>query len=114
MKPTIVITTGRAVAVEALKKAGFRLVGRSRTSGVSTAILLPPRAQESELKLLTDRQLEVMACLAQGMTIRECAKQLGLSSNTVDNHATRVRAVLGLHNVVDLALLAIREGLIEA
>lgn len=61
---------------------------------------------------LTPRELDVLLCLARAMTLQECALHLGLSRNTVDNHRTRLMAKLGVHRTIELAWLALREGLL--
>jgi two-component system, NarL family, response regulator NreC len=38
---------------------------------------------------------------------------MGISVNTVDNHKTRLMSKLGVHKAIDLARLAVREGLID-
>ncbi len=64
------------------------------------------------LARLSPREFEVFLHLARGSTARECARVLGASENTVDIHRGRIKAKLGLHRAVDLALLAIQEGML--
>lgn len=64
------------------------------------------------LHLLTVRETEILACLAQGHTSRNCAKLLGISPSTVDNHKAKIMKKLGIHRMVDLAKFAVREGLV--
>lgn len=62
---------------------------------------------------LTRRQLEVLALLSEGLTVKQCARRLQIAPSTVDNHKTRLMTRLGVHKVVDLVRLAIQEGLLE-
>lgn len=62
--------------------------------------------------LLTPREIEVLVYLAQGLSVKECARVMGRSPSTIDNHKTRLMRKLGMHRVVDLARFAVREGLI--
>jgi DNA-binding NarL/FixJ family response regulator len=62
---------------------------------------------------LTAREVDVLLCLARAMTLVECALELGLSRNTVDNHRTRLMAKLGVHRTVELPWIALREGLLS-
>lgn len=64
--------------------------------------------------LLTPRELEVLKYLANGMSKKEIASTMHLSVKTVDNHSTSLMTKLDIHDRVDLARYAIREGLIRA
>ena len=69
-------------------------------------------ASESPIDRLTPRELEVIQYLGEGLTVKECAEQMGLSYSTIDNYKTRMMKKLGVRNVVQLTLLASREGLL--
>lgn len=62
---------------------------------------------------LTRRELEIAIHLSRGQTVRQCAAQLRISPNTVDNHKSRLMNKLGLHKLADLVRLAIREKLLD-
>ena len=62
---------------------------------------------------LTARELEVCRYLAQGMSKKEIATQLSRSIKTVDKHVENLMRKLEIHDRVELARYAIREGLIE-
>jgi DNA-binding CsgD family transcriptional regulator len=68
-------------------------------------------ARYAELARLTPRELEVLAMVGQGMSIREIAEALFRSEKTVQNHRDAVGTKLGLHNRVELAAVARRAGL---
>ncbi len=61
---------------------------------------------------LTARQREVLALLARGLSVKECAQRMGLSQSTVDNQKSRLMRKLGVHCTVDLVWIAFREGLV--
>lgn len=63
---------------------------------------------------LTARELEVLRYLARGMAKKEIAKTMHLSVKTVENHTANVMKRLDIHDRVELARFAIREGLVEA
>ncbi|MBL8877603.1 MAG: response regulator transcription factor [Phycisphaerales bacterium] len=63
---------------------------------------------------LTPRELEVLAHLARGLSKKEIADVMTLSVGTVNNHAANLMAKLGIHDRVELARFAIREGIVEA
>ena len=66
---------------------------------------------ESRLSALTNRQLEVLRHLARGRSVKEVAKMMHLSEKSVDSHKYRIMHKLGIHDRVELARYAIREGL---
>ncbi len=70
-------------------------------------------AISSPLATLTKRELEILILLAQGFSVRETAEQLGAAASTVDNHKSRIMRKLSVHKVVELATMAIREGLLS-
>ena len=78
--------------------SGVRRVATNRT----------PRA------LLSARELEVLQHLAYGASNKEIAANLHIATRTVDRHVQRIMDKLDLHGRVNLARLAIREGLAEA
>ncbi len=71
---------------------------------------LAPRVN-TKASLLTPREIEILRYLAQGMSAKELAKVMKISPKTVDNHKTSLMAKLDIHNRVDLARFAFREGL---
>jgi DNA-binding NarL/FixJ family response regulator len=73
------------------------------------------RAQfESRLTQLSDRQLEVLRHLAYGHSVKDVARKMHISVKSVDSHKYRIMQSLGIHDRVDLARYAIREGLVCA
>lgn len=68
---------------------------------------------KSRINLLTSRELEVLRYLAKGLSKKEIASTMHLSVKTVDNHTTSLMAKLDIHDRVELARFAIREGVAE-
>jgi len=62
---------------------------------------------------LTPRQREIMGLIAEGLTNAQIADRLGVSERTVKNHLTDIRRKLGLRNRVQIAVWAVRHGLIR-
>lgn len=63
------------------------------------------------LEVLSPRELEVLALLAEGLTIREIAAKLHRSEKTIDKHRTSIHTKLGVHDRVALCDIARRAGL---
>ncbi|MGD9721935.1 MAG: LuxR C-terminal-related transcriptional regulator [Pirellulales bacterium] len=68
--------------------------------------------QASPLSSLTPREIDVLVHLAQGFSVKQCAKALGIGTSTAGNHKSRLMKKLDVHKTVDLTRLAIREGLV--
>ena len=69
--------------------------------------------QGSTLKNLTERELEVLRLIVDGLTSREIADSLVISPNTVERHRQNIMNKLGLHNRAELVRYAISKGLVE-
>ncbi|MCH8911458.1 MAG: response regulator transcription factor [Chloroflexi bacterium] len=69
--------------------------------------------QASMLADLTERELEVLRLIVDGLTSREIAESLVISPNTVERHRQNIMSKLGLHNRAELVRYAISKGLVE-
>jgi DNA-binding NarL/FixJ family response regulator len=61
--------------------------------------------------LLSERELELLGYLAKGLSSKEIADLMHISPKTVESHKASLMAKLGIHDRVDLARYAFREGL---
>ena len=62
---------------------------------------------------LTDRELEVLKLVAQGLNNREIAKRLFISENTVKNHVRNILEKLQLHSRMEAVVYAVREKILD-
>jgi two-component system response regulator NreC len=62
---------------------------------------------------LTERELEVLQLVTEGMTSQEIADRLFISVRTVETHRKHIMEKLGLHTPADLVKYALRQGLIH-
>ena len=67
---------------------------------------LPPTEEP-----LTEREVEVLRLVAQGLTNQEIAEKLVISERTVGTHVSNILGKLHLANRTQAALYALREGL---
>ena len=71
---------------------------------------MPFRFEDSNgVKLLTKRERDVARLVAEGLTNRDIAKQLGLSEHTVRNYLLKVFDKLGVSTRVELVLYCLQE-----
>jgi len=65
------------------------------------------------LKQLTAKETEVLGNLANGLSVKEIARRLGLTPKTVQSHRNSLRKKLRVRTDVELCLIAIKAGLID-
>ena len=64
------------------------------------------------LNLLSKRELEVVRCLAEGLTNREIADRLGLSQHTIKNYLFRVFDKLGVSSRLELLFMTLAQPIV--
>jgi len=74
---------------------------------------LPDLNLEIVLKVLTDRQLDILRMIAQGKSNKAIAREKELSDNTVKVHVSAILRALDLKNRTQIGLLAQKLGLIN-
>ena len=68
----------------------------------------------SKVKNLTSREQQVLRLIGKGLSRSEIAKTLCRSPKTIDAHRAAIMEKMDIHDRVELALYAVREGLVEA
>jgi DNA-binding NarL/FixJ family response regulator len=88
--------------------------GEAVISPEMLARLLPRlnRRREPGRVELTERELEVLALLSEGLTNTDIAKRMVVSVHTVRNHVANLSAKLGAHSKLEALSIAIRRGLL--
>ncbi len=72
-----------------------------------------PTALQPTSDPLTSRELEILKCVAQGLTNQAIAEQLVVSERTVRTHVSNILSKLHLANRTQAALYALREGIAQ-
>ncbi|MCI0364642.1 MAG: response regulator transcription factor [Phycisphaerales bacterium] len=68
----------------------------------------------SKIKNLTSREQQVLRLIGKGLSRAEIAKTLSRSPKTIDAHRAAIMEKMDIHDRTELALFAVREGLVEA
>jgi LuxR family maltose regulon positive regulatory protein len=89
--------------------AAFPVVEPEETAPSSTKV---PKSELIEP--LSEREIEVLQLIAEGLTNREIATRLFLSVNTVKVHTRSIHGKLGVHNRTEAAARAQALGILPS
>jgi DNA-binding NarL/FixJ family response regulator len=96
---------------------GQSLISPSMASKLLTefAAMVKGRDERSQVPgpRLTDRELEVLKLVAQGLNNRDIGTRLFISENTVKNHVRNILEKLHLHSRMEAVVYAVRERLLD-
>ncbi|MCH5372854.1 MAG: response regulator transcription factor [Planctomycetes bacterium] len=92
-------------AIREILKGGIYLSPKMSQSMLHRAALGKP-LHEDPVALLSNRELEVLDMIGQGLTINQIARQLQLSPKTIESHRTNIKDKLHLKNSVQLSRFA--------
>ncbi|GAA1290636.1 response regulator transcription factor [Saccharothrix xinjiangensis] len=73
-----------------------------------------PRARPPGLDALTEREVEVLRCLGEGLSNHQIGRRLHIGETTVKTHVSRVLTKLALRSRVQAAILAQDAGLLDS
>jgi DNA-binding NarL/FixJ family response regulator len=82
-------------------------------SGLTARLLISSRHPEHGADDLSERELEVLGLLAEGLHNRELAARLGISPRTVDRHCDNIYAKLGVGSRTEAVVRAISTKLLS-
>jgi len=63
--------------------------------------------------MITPRQREVLKLISRGLTMKEIAAELAISTRTAESHKYEMMEALGVSTTADLIKYALRVGLIS-
>ena len=78
-----------------------------------TAHTTPAVARPPALDTFTPRELEVFGLVAHGLSNADIAKRLHVSDATIKTHVARILAKLGLHDRIQVVVLAYETGVVK-
>jgi two-component system, NarL family, invasion response regulator UvrY len=103
-------------AAEELIKAIRTVAGRKMYLEASIAqqmAIQQLNGEKNPVDVLSDREFEVFMALAKGETTNQIAEILSLSPRTVGTHLYNIKQKLNASNSAEIALIAMRSGLID-
>lgn len=69
--------------------------------------------ERNPLDMLSEKEFKVFLALAKGQSVAEIAEIMSLSPRTIGTHLYNIKQKLGASNSAELAIIAIRAGLID-
>ncbi|MEO6710893.1 MAG: response regulator [Planctomycetota bacterium] len=115
--PVIFLTGGGSIpfAVEALRGGALDymqkpvdpalLVERIEAAMVADSRRVELASMRQRFETLTEREVEICSLLARGLASKQIAKELSISSRTVEHHRERILKKTGTANIAELASL---------
>jgi non-specific serine/threonine protein kinase len=100
--------TGQTLSLDAVLERGIMSMEASIVDAESTAAPGPRGRRD-----LSPRELEVIALVADGRSDGEIAAELFISKKTASAHVAHIKNKLGVESRVEIAVAAIRAGLVE-
>ena len=107
--------TKRSAAEELIKAIHMVAAGKKyiEASVAQQMAIQQLSGTQSPVDVLSEREFEVFMSLAKGKTTNEIAENLFLSPRTVGTHLYNIKQKLNAQNSAEIALIAMRSGLLE-
>ena len=88
-------------------------VTRHVVAGLRESVPAVTARDEAIASLFTDKELQVIELLARGLGNREMAESLHVAESTVKARLVKIAAKLGVHDRVQILVLAVVHGLVD-
>ena len=108
--------TKRSAAEEMIKAIRIVATGKKylEASVAQQMAIQQLSGDQNPVDVLSPREFEVFMALAKGKTTNEIAETLFLRPRTVGTHLYNIKQKLNANNSAEIALIAMRSGLLEA
>lgn len=93
--------------------AGKMFLSQDVTGFVVDGFLSGVRDAGLQTEGISSREREILQLLAEGRSNKDISEELNLSVKTVETHRANIMRKLGLRNLADLVLYAVRNHIIE-
>lgn len=80
---------------------------------LAVSMLEAARVAAERDELLSDRQVEILQKIANGLATKQVARQLGITQKTVHNHLNAIYRKLDTQSLTQAVLSAVRLGIIQ-
>lgn len=87
--------------------------GNKYVSPLVTNLPAEPLMAQAQKTSITPRQREVLKLISRGLTMKEIASQLNISTRTAETHKYEMMQTLGVETTADLIRYSLRLGLIS-
>jgi DNA-binding NarL/FixJ family response regulator len=96
--------------------AGRQFLCEAVSANIVSRYLSPVESlqEPSPAAVMTERERQVIACVALGHSNKLIARSLSLSVKTVEKHRSNMMRKLGLHNTAAVTMFAIHYGLVKS
>jgi DNA-binding NarL/FixJ family response regulator len=98
--------------LEGLKR-GEAAITRKTTAFLMKQIAQPASRHDKPVTPLSDREIEIIRLLAEGLSNRSVSERLSLSENTIKYHLKNILQKLNVQNRTEAVMYAVRNNLIE-
>lgn len=72
-----------------------------------------PETDEDKTDILSQREKEIIICIAKGLSNKEISDVLNISINTVTTHRRNISSKLQIHSIAGITIYAIASGLVQ-
>jgi DNA-binding NarL/FixJ family response regulator len=104
--------TSRLITAVRAAAAGDALIEPSITRRLIERFAVEPAENPQAVRLLTDREREVLRLIARGLSNAEIAASLVVAENTAKTHVARILTKLGVRDRVQAVVLAYESGFV--
>ena len=103
------------ITVAAMKPSAIRhTVDGTVFTSAGAPSSLRSTSQDSPQRLITERELEILQYVAEGLSNSQIGKQLWVTEQTVKFHLSNIYRKLGVSNRTEASRYALRHGLVRS